>query len=283
VARPAPRALLALLVVAALALAAACGGSDDGGEDMTQGLTPTEILSRSADAAAEAGPFRISLALRGTLDVTRPDALPQGFGQLLNGAIDISGEGPVDPPDAASIDASAKVSGIGLQVNLTRVGDNVYVGVLGQDFQLDLPPQQVALLDFGDLYPTLVGWTTDPADAGREEIDGDQTVKITGTLDPAKALADLGPALGASGDVTPAEARRALQEGTAEFWVGTGDLLPRRVHVVLRGDGRGVVDGVGAIDLDLTADFTDWGERVDIPEPQDARPLDPDALGGLVG
>jgi hypothetical protein len=282
-ARPALRVLLAALVVAAVALAAACGGGDDGGQDMTEGLTPAQILSRSADAAAAAGPFRISLGVTGTLDVTRPDALPSGLGQLLNGRVDISGEGPVDPPDRASIDASAKVSGITLQVNLTRVGDKVYVGVLGQDFALDLPPEQVGLLDFGDLYPTLVGWTTDPREAGREDIDGTATVKVTGTLDPAKALADLGPLLGASGDVTAAEARRALRQGTAEFWVGTSDLLPRRVHVVLNGDGQGVVEGLGAIDLDLTADFTDWGQAVDIPEPKDARPLDPNGLGGLLG
>lgn len=267
----------------AVALAAACGGGGGGGEDVTQGLTAAEILTRSADAAAEAGPFRISLAVKGTVDITRPDALPSGLGQLLNGQIDISGEGPVDPPDKASLDATAQVSRIGLQVNLTRVGDNVYVGILGQDFKLDLPPEQVALLDLGDLYPTLVGWTTDPKEAGREEIDGTQTVRITGTLDRATALGDLGPVLGASGDITPAEAQRALREGTAEFWIGTGDLLPRRVHLVLRGDGRGVVDGLGAIDLDLTAGFTDWGQQVDIPEPQDARPLDPSGLGGLVG
>lgn len=266
----------------AVAFTAACGGGDDGGQDMTQGLSPSEILTRSASAASDAGPFHIALAVKGTADITRPDALPAGLGQLLNGQIDISGEGPVDPPDKASIDASAKVSGIGLQVNLTRVGDNVYVGILGQDFKLDLPAQQVALLDFGDLYPTLVGWTTDPQEAGREDIDGTSTVKITGTLDPAKALGDLAPALGA-GDVTPAQARRALTQGTAEFWVGTGDLLPRRVHVVLKGDGTGVVDGLGAIDLDLTADFTDWGQQVDIQEPTDARPLDPNGLGGLLG
>jgi len=274
--RPALRALLAALVAVLVAVVAACGGGDGGGEDMTQGLTPAEILSRSTEAAAEADQFRIAFAVEGTVDVTRPGALPQGLGRLIDGPIDISGEGPVDPPDAASIDASARVSGIGLQVNLTRVGDNVYVGILGQDFQLDL-------LDFGDLYPTLVGWTTAPQEAGREEIDGDPVVKITGRLDPEKALADLGPVLGASGDVTPAEARRALEQGTAEFWVGTEDLLPRRVHVVLRGDGQGVAEGVGAIDLDLTADFSNWGEVADIPEPQDARPLDPDSLGGLVG
>src|SRR3712207_1799880 len=111
---PALRALLAALVALVLVAAAACGGGDDGGEDIAQGLTPAQILSRSADATVEAGPFRIALAVKGTADVTRPGALPQGLGQLLDGPIDISGEGPVDPPDAASIDASARVSGIGL-------------------------------------------------------------------------------------------------------------------------------------------------------------------------
>lgn len=281
-ARPALRALLAALVALAVALTAACGGGG-GGQDVTQGLTPAQILEKSAAAAADAGPFRIAFALKGTLDVTQPGALPSGLGRLLTGPVDVSGEGPVDPPDAASVDVAAKVSGIGLQVNVTRVGDNVYVGILGRDFKLDVPAAQVGLLDFGDLYPTLVSWTTRPQEAGREEIDGTSVVKVTGTLDPAKALADLGPALGASGRVTPAQARRAVQQGTAEFWVGTEDLRPRRVHVVLKGDGTGVVDGVGAIDVDLTADFTNWGERVDIPEPRDAQPLDPNGLGGVLG
>jgi hypothetical protein len=282
--RPALRVLLAALVALAVALTAACGGGGGGGgADMTQGLSPAQILEKSSAAATDAGPFRIAFGLKGTLDVTQPGALPAGLGRLLDGPVDVSGEGPVVPPDKASIDASAKVSGIGLQVNLTRVGDNVYVGILGQDFKLDLPAAQVGLLSFGDLYPTLVSWTTQPQEAGREDIEGTSVVKITGTLDPAKALADLGPALGASGQVTPAQARRALQEGTAEFWVATDDLRPRRVHVVLKGDGTGVVDGVGAIDVDLTADFTNWGERVDIPEPQDAQPLDPNGLGGLLG
>ena len=281
-ARPALRVLLAALLALAVALAAGCGGGGGGGEDLTQGLTPAEILQRSASAAADAGPFRIALGLKGTVDVTQRSALPQGLGGFLDGPIDITGEGPVDPPDRASIDATAKIARIGLQVNLTRVGDNVYVGILGQDFRVALPPEQVGLLDLGDLYPTLVSWTVRPQEAGREEIAGDPVVKVTGALDPTKALADLGPVLGASGDVTPAEARRALREGTAEFWVGTEDLLPRRVHLVLRGTGQGVAEGVGAIDLDLTADFSAWGEAVDIPEPQNARELDPDQLGGLV-
>ena len=141
----------------------------------------------------------------------------------------------------------------------------------------------MALLDFGDLYPTLVGWTTEPAEAGREEVDGTQTVKITGTLDPAKALGDLGPRAGRLGDITAAQARA----GAAARAPSSSGSAPR---TCCRGgctgaqrDRQGVAEGVGPIDLDLTADFSDWGQPVGHPRPQNARPLDPNGLGGLIG
>lgn len=281
--RPARRALaIALLIVAAALLLAACGGGDDGGEDRATGLTPAELLEQSSQAFAELESFQIALEVTGNLEVSEAAGLPSGAGNLLNGPLDISGEGPVQPPDRASIDVRIAVSGLPLQGNLTRVGDEVFIGVLGQDFRVDLPPEQVALLDFGDLFPTLASWTTDPVEAGREEIDGEQTVKVTGTLDPATALGDLGPLLGA-GPVTAAQARQALSEGTVEFWIGTGDLLPRRVHLVLKADGTGIAEGVGAIDIDLTANFSAFDEPVDIQAPSNPQTLDPDQLGSFLG
>ena len=192
----------ALVIALAAALVAGCGGGGDGGgEDRAQGLSPAELLRQSADAAQQAGPFRIALDVTGNIDLTDPSAVPGG--NLLNGPLDISGEGPVDPPDKASIDATIKLGGLPLQINLTRVGDEVFVGALGQDFRVGLPPEQVALLDLGSLYPTLVDWTTDPAEGGREDVDGTETVKVTGQVDAATALGDLAPVLG--GDApTPA-------------------------------------------------------------------------------
>ena len=281
-ARPARRALaIALLIVAAALLVAACGGGGDG-EDRAAGLTPAELLDQSSEAAAALESFRIALEVTGDLEVSAAAGLPSGVGGLLNGPLDISGDGPVKPPDRASIDLQIQVSGLPLQGNLTRVGDEVFLGVLGQDFRVDLPPEQVALLDFGDLYPTLASWTTDPVEAGREDIEGEQTVKVTGALDPATALGDLGPLLGA-GSVTPAQARRAVKEGTVEFWIGTGDLRPRRVHLVLKADGTGIAEGVGAIDIDLTATFSAFDEPVDIQAPSNPQTLDPDQLGSIFG
>ena len=275
------RGLLPPLVAVALAagLLAGCGGDGDG-EDRAQGLTPAQLLDQSAAAAEEAGPFRIALEATGQIDVADASAVPGG--NLLNGPLDISGEGPVDPPDKASIDASIELSGLPLQINITRVGDEVFVGALGQDFRVDLPPEQVALLDLGSLYPTLVDWVASPVEDGREEVDGTDTVKVSGEIDPVRALSSLAPLLG--GEAPPAaRARAALREGTVEAWIGTEDLLPRRVHLVLDADAARVAEGVGQVSIDLTADMSAWGEPVDIAAPANPRELDTDQLGGLFG
>ena len=273
---------IVLALAISVGFATGCGGGGGGGEggpDRAQGLTPAQLLAQSSDALAAAHSFRIGLKAAGDISLTNP---PSGPAALLNGPLELSGEGPVEPPDKASIDISLKVAGLPLQVNLTRVGGEVFLGALGQDFKIALPPEQVALLDLGALYPTLVGWTSDPADAGRENIDGTDTAKVTGTVDAAKALADLGPLLGAE-TISAADAQKAVRTGTVEFWIGTQDLLPRRIHLVLQGDGSGISSTVGAVDLDLTADLSAFGDPVDITAPTGAKDLDLNDLGSLVG
>ncbi len=271
---------IALALAISVGFAAGCGGGGGGGgEDRAQGLTPAQLLQQSSDAFAAVDSFRIGLEATGDISFTDPASGPAA---LLDGPLALSGEGPVAPPDKASIDTSLQIGGIPLQVNLTRVGDEVFLGALGQDFKIALPPEQVALLDFGALYPTLVNWTTNPADAGHESIDGTDTVKVTGTVDAAKALTDLGPLLGV-GKVAVADAEKAVRTGTVEFWIGTGDLLPRRIHLVLDADGSAINSTVGAVNIDLTANLSAFGDPVDITAPSNAQPLDLNKLGSLVG
>ena len=277
-------AFLALFAALAALLVAGCGGGDSGGgEDRTEGLSAAQLLERSAAEAAKLDTFRIALDGDGQVNLAPGSSVP-GAG-LLNGPLSFSGEGPVDPPDKASIDAKLELAAFSPQVNLTRVGDGVYVGILGQDFQVALPASTVRLLDFGGLYPTLTGWMADPRRSAGEEIDGTPTVKVTGDLDPQEAAADLAPLL-TGGDSAPAidtaELRRALKEGTVEAWIGTEDLRPRRVHVVLRASGLTGLP-VRALDLDLTATFSAFDEPADIGAPADARPLDLNDLGSLTG
>lgn len=274
---------IALVALIAVGLAACGGGSDGGGggENKAEGLTPAQLLAQSSTAAQALTSFRVDLAATGQIDLPA-SAGGGGIGGLVQGPLDISGEGPVQPPDKASLDVKLGLSGLPLQGNVTRVGDEVYLGFLGQDFQVDLPPEQVALLDLGSLYPTLVDWAENPVAAGTEEIDGTSTVKVDADLDAAAALTALAPALGVTG-VTPAKATAALRTGRFEAWIGTEDLLPRRVHVVLAADGAGLQRGLGDINLDLTVNLSAFDEPVDITAPANARPLDLNDLGSLIG
>ena len=264
---PRPLRLLAAALACAAALAAAACGGDSGGGDLTEGLTPAEVLERSAEEAAALESFRIALAAEGALELA-PDADVPGAA-LLRGPLELSGEGPVAPPDRASIDVRVSVSGLPLQVNVTRVGDAVYLGALGQDFQLTVSPEQVALLDLGALYPSLVNWVAEPEQAGEEEVGGAPTVRIRGAIDPGRAEAELAPFLG--------EGLRPT--GSVEAWVGTEDLVPRRVRLEARGEGRGVREA----DIGLTATLSDFGADVSIEAPAGARRLDPEQLGALIG
>ena len=277
------RLLIGIALVALVGVgAAACGGGSGsgGGADKTGGLSAAQLLTQSSAAARGLTSFRVSLEAKGTVNLAASSG--GGLGDLVKGPLNISGEGPVEPPDNASLDAKINLSGLPLQGNITRVGDEVFVGFLGQDFKVNLPPAQVALFDFGSLYPTLAAWAKDPTIAGREDIDGTSTVKVDAALDPTASLQALGPALGIEG-ITAAQARSALTTGRFEAWIGTADLLPRRVHVILAATGAKLAPGVGAIDLDLTVDLSAFDEPVDITAPADAKPLDLNDLGSLVG
>ncbi len=277
-------ALLALAAALGALLVAGCGGGDSGGgEDLSRGLTAARLLDRSAAEAAALDTFRVALDGTGRIDLAPGSAVP-GAG-LLDGPLTVSGEGPVDPPDKASIDATLELAAFSPQVNLTRVGDGLYVGALGQDFKLAVPASTVRALDLGRLYPTLAGWMAAPERSAGQDIDGASTVRVSGALDPRTTLADLAPLLtGGDGSLvlTAAQLRRALKEGTVEAWIGTADLRPRRVHLVLKVAGLTGLP-VRALDLDLTATLSAFDEPADIRAPSNPRPLDPNDLGSLTG
>lgn len=263
-----------LLVVALIALVAGCGGDDAGdGPDLTADLAPAEILDRSAEAMRGARSFRLSFEVTGTAGIGGQ------IGTLIGEEIDISGEGPVLPPDGISLDVSVAVSGLPLQGNLARSGDVVALSVLGRDVGIELDPATLEFLDFGAAYPELVSWITGPSAGEGETRDGTGTVEVTGALDPERALAGLAPLLGAG--ARAGEAGEAT--GTASVSVGRSDLLARRVEARIQAPAGALGPGSGPADIAIVADLSGYGaqEPVELP-PLDQR-LAPSELGSLLG
>jgi hypothetical protein len=268
---------LLILVIAALALlvaASGCGG-DDASEDVTEGLTAPELLQQSARAWEGVESFRIAFEAAGSAD------LGAEASRLLGNRIDLTGEGTVRPPDAAAIDATVRVTGLPVQAGLTRVGGTVVLTLLGRNIALELDPQTIALLDFRAAYPELTRWIVDPERTeGNERVGDTETVAVSGSLVPERALAALRPLLGPEAPIP--DAADAVS-GTATIWLGTADLFPRRITVIVRGDAGRLAAGAGALDLSITADLSDFGAAGDIVLPDIDDRLRPDQLARLIG
>jgi hypothetical protein len=277
------------IAVLAAALLAGCGG---GGEDRTSGLTAQEVLDGSREASAQMSAYR--LGADGTIAAdARAGELPDLLDQILAAPVDVNGEGPVNG-GSASFDVQATLSGLpALQGNITKVGDTVYLGLLGTDYRLDLPPEPVTATQPSQIVAGLLGWVGTPTEVGREKVDGVDTVHLAAEIEVDEVLADLSSLVGtidgspvSADEVTRSRGQldRALSKRTIDVWIGTEDLLPRRIVVAVRYAGR--VDALRQLrsaDLDLDLRVTDIGDATEITAPETTEALDLDRLGSLAG
>jgi hypothetical protein len=267
-----------------LALVVGCGGGTT--EDRVNGLTPSEILRQSTAAAAGMTTFHVAVDMTVAADVA-PGTLPKLVAQALSDPITITGEGPVQG-DAASFDFDATIPGLPpLQGNVTKVGGQLFAGVLGTDYRVDLPRAQVAAVVPGQLAVGLMSWATAPTEVGRETIDGADTVHLAARVDTARALADIAPVLHAiQGTTLSAGARRqlasALTTKTVDLWIGIDDLLPRRAVAKLSyAGGVTALNALHKLRLDLAVRFARLGETVAITAPSTTNVLDVARLRAL--
>jgi hypothetical protein len=293
-ARAAAAALLTVIAVGAGA--AGCGGS----KDLTEGLSPAEILEGSSEAAAQVASYHPTISL--TLELpTSGSSPPEGIlGRLAGQPVTIDAEGPVrtaasEEGPAFSLDLDVQLAGFNVQGTLTMVDNAVYLTVLGADFQLDVPAEQVrALL----MPPEPARFIEAPQEVGREEIDGVPTVHLQGEIATDVAVDFILELLGNAGllggeglpegaDLEELRARLldAVSESRADVWIGTEDLLPRRAaaHLVVAGSLEPLLPGIEGLTLDANADMDDFDEEVDIEAPADPIPFDPDLLPGFLG
>ncbi len=286
----------------ALVVAGCSGGSSGGGgggangSDLTESLTAPQLLAKSADTARKATAFRLAFDGEVTVNLANGASLP-GVGLSLDEPVKFSGAGPVKQPDRFGLDVTATVSGLPVQGNLTRVGDDLFLSALGRDFKLDAPAAQVRQLDAFAALPTLAGWISEPRLAGDEVLDGTTTITVTGKVDPQVAIGDLAPllssvsGLGGAQAQTPAELRRSaaqlgesLSDSEVTVWIGKSDLLPRKLDVRLAiADGSRLSPQLRALKFAVTVNLSDFGADLTVEPPANPSPLAISDLTGLVG
>lgn len=269
-----PRLFAVLVaVVAAVVLVAACGTNGD--EDVTENLTAEEVLAGSTRAWADVESFRVAFEVAGDAD------LGPSAAEALGGRVDVSGEGLVRPPDAVALDATVSTVFIPVQVGVTRLGDEVVLSALGQNIGIAVDDATLEFVDLRQAYPELADWMTNVQRADGESIDGTSTVALSGAIDGDRALAALGPVLGAG---APDPSAADAVAGTATVWVGTGDLVPRRIALTLRGNAARLAADAGALDVAVTVDIRDIGTSDEVVVPPVDELLTPErVLGSLLG
>ncbi len=277
-----------VLAVAAVALLPSCGGGRD---DPPSGLTPDQVLERAVTASTELRRYRVS----GTANVQASltgGRVPDLVRQALGPGVSLRGAGRVDEGSAA-VEIGVALAGLpALQADVTKAGGRLLADVLGTAYRVDLPPGRVAAVVPARLAEALLRRMANPRDAGREDIDGVATVRLSGIVDAERAGRDLTAALralGATGRAQRTEAaarqlERGLRTRSIEAWIGARDRLPRRVTARLSFAGR--LDAVpelrsATIDLDLR--FTHLGVAAPIVVPEATEVLDLRRLRSLAG
>lgn len=133
--------------------------------------------------------------------------------------------------------------------------------------------------------------------AGRQEIGGVATTHFTGTIDLKKVLAGFADIMGEEADrATRDQLELALEQFNAlgldqelpfEVWIDD-DGFPRRERFSM--DFGSLVPGAGDASMEMTVDFSDFGEPVDIDVPHKSQVTDmtdmlrgADAASGVYG
>jgi hypothetical protein len=285
---PRLRLLAVALLAAAVAVAAGCGGGD-GGEDATSGLTPAQILARSEAAAKQVTSYR--LALDANLNARFVAGASGSVATLLRQPVSVDGEGPVKEPNQAALDLSLRLGRLPVQLNLTTTGGRLYVTILGQVLEPNVPRATVRQLDLGAVRTGLLGWMKDPVEVDRPEVDGVETVHLRGGLDAAAASEDVAGVLesltavtgggSAAGAQAARQIRAAIKVGSVEAWIATEDFQVRSVTATVDARGRiDLIEGLRSLTLDVDARFLDLNEPVTITAPPGARRVD---LGEVLG
>jgi hypothetical protein len=300
--------LLAIVAVLALALTA-CGGDDDGGGGSDE--DPQAVLDKTFSSDAQVESADINLSLDASIEGEESGSLDAS----LTGAVD--GKGDTFPKFdlTASVEGEGGGQTISFEGGAISTGDAAYVSYGGDTYELgqelfglleqayqqgqqQQAQQQSSTAGLDQLKNSL----TNLQNEGTEDVEGTETVHISGELDVPTLVDELRPLLeqasqlGAIGGTTPTlpsaseleQLQRLVKSATFDVYSGTEDDILRRFAFEMQ-----LQDPAGGGDTaDIAFDFTlgDVNGDFSIDAPSDAKPIDelfselgidPSALGAL--
>ena len=306
------RALILIALALALGLVvAACGGDgDSGGEDPAQVLRDTFNNEQSIDS----GSFDLSAKVEAEGDQ----------GGTFEGTL----EGPFQSQEAklpqfelnADIKLDTSAQDFSGSAGLTSTGEGAFVNFQDTDYQVpqelfdqfstsyeQLQRQSQAQGEEGNSLLQSLGidpssWLTDLSNEGTEDVDGTETVHISGQADVPKLVEDVkkiaenAPNVGQQ--VTPQQLGQldqltsVIKSADFDIYSGESDNLLRKLEANLElTPPTGTLGTPDSVTLQVTLTISDVNEPQTISAPSEAQPLasllqqlgiDPSQLGGAL-
>lgn len=286
--KKASRYLCLLILAAATALVAACGGSGVVSADED----PKAVLERAFSDESAVESAKIDATVKIEIEGEEAGIVEMG----LNGAI---ANASADAPDTdldftvkgdvgdESVDFEAgailtpKEGFVRLSGDTYEIDPGMYEQIRGQVSQQTSEGENA---DKGGLFGSLdaQAFLNDVSNDGTEEVEGVETVKISGTVDTEKAFAEFesfmasadqlqGLGVEAPGSDEFDEVKEALGDVDFDIYVGTEDGIIRKMEFSAP---------VNPPNSDSTGNFTvsvtlaDVNEEQEITAPSDAKPFD---------
>jgi hypothetical protein len=297
--------VLAIALVAALAISA-CGGDSGGDED------PQEVLDATFDnqETIDSGTFDLSF------DVTAEGGSDAGtLNASIGGPFQSGGDGELPSFDIdGELDLDSESQDFSGSAGITSTGDSAFVNFQDTDYEVpaDLFSQfkssyeeAQAQTEGNEDANLLAGvdpsnWLTDLENEGNEDVEGTETIHISGQADTPKLVEDL-KALAervpqAAQQVTPAQLDQldqltdVIESAEVDIYTGADDDVLRKLEANLAinpPEGEGSPD---SLDFGFTLTLGEIGEPQEIAAPSGAQPLgdllqqfgvDPSQLGAL--
>ena len=288
-----PLALVLAICIAVLGIAS-CGGDDGGGGDED----PQELLEAtfSNQESFDSGVFDLSL------DVTTEGGEDEGsFDASLGGPFQSSEGGFPEFDLDAQLDLESDIQDFSGEAGLTSAGGSAFVNFQGTEYEVPAAAFQEFTQTYnqlqqqsqsedqqgGNLLSSLgidpTGWLTDLENEGTEDVEGTETVKITGNADVPKLVEDLRTlaenAPDAVGQLSQQDIgdlddlTELVESAEFSFYTGSDDDILRKVEASLDLNPSDTEGAPESVSVGFSLTLSELNEPQEISAPSDAQPL----------